>query len=244
MTAESILVAKDIVVRFGGLTAVGGVSVELKRGQITGLMGPNGAGKTTFFNTLSGHQAVTSGQVLFKGQDVTGLSAHGRARMGMARTFQLGGLVEDLSAIENIALGIDHGGRVRNKFVRRREVRQAAEQILADFDLADVAGALGSDLGAGLRRRVEVARAMAAEASVVMLDEPAAGLTVSERGELAELLRRVAAGGTAILITEHSSDFLFNVSDEVVVMNFGEELRRGTPADIKNDPAVVAAYLG
>ncbi|GAB3038591.1 ABC transporter ATP-binding protein [Parafrigoribacterium mesophilum] len=244
MTTEPILVAQDIVVRFGGLTAVDGVSVDLQPGRITGLMGPNGAGKTTFFNTLSGHQPVTSGQVFLKGKDVTGLSAHGRARMGIARTFQLGGLVEDLSAIENIALGLDHGGRMTGKFLRRRQVRAAAEQILADFDLADVANRLGSDLGAGLRRRVEVARAMAAEASVVMLDEPAAGLTVSERDELAALLARVADAGTAILITEHSSDFLFNVSDEVVVMNFGEELRRGTPADIKNDPAVVAAYLG
>jgi ABC-type branched-subunit amino acid transport system ATPase component len=244
MTAESIHVANDIVVRFGGLTAVGGVSVALKPGRITGLMGPNGAGKTTFFNTLSGHQPVTSGQVFLKGKEVTGLSAHARARMGIARTFQLGGLVEDLSAIENIALGLDHGGRVTGKFLRRRQVRPAAEQILADFDLVDVANQLGSDLGAGLRRRVEVARAMAAEASVVMLDEPAAGLTVSERDELAALLATVAESGTAILVTEHSSDFLFNVSDEVVVMNFGEELRRGTPADIKNDPAVVAAYLG
>lgn len=239
-----ILRAEDIVVQFGGLTAVGDVSIELSEGKITGLMGPNGAGKTTFFNAVSGHQAVTGGHVFVDDREVTKLPAHQRARLGIARTFQLGGLVDDLTAIENIALGLDHGSRVSGSFARRRELRQKATEVLERFDLLPVAHQLGSDLGAGLRRRVEVARAMAADARILMLDEPAAGLTVDERAELAKLLTDLAAGGTSVLITEHASDFLFNVSDEIVVMNFGRELRRGNPVDIKSDKDVVAAYLG
>ncbi len=242
--AKAILRAEDIVVQFGGLTAVADVSIELFEGRITGLMGPNGAGKTTFFNAVSGHQAVTSGQVFLGDREVTNLPAHQRARLGIARTFQLGGLVDDLTAIENIALGLDHGSRVSGKFFRRREMREKASGVLERFDLLPVANQLGSDLGAGLRRRVEVARAMAADARVLMLDEPAAGLTVAERADLAKLLTDLAAGGTAVLITEHASDFLFSVSDEIVVMNFGRELRRGNPVEIKSDKDVVAAYLG
>lgn len=242
--AKVILRAEDIVVQFGGLTAVGDVSIALSEGKITGLMGPNGAGKTTFFNAVSGHQSLTSGRVFLGERDVTRLSAQGRARLGIARTFQLGGLVDDLTAIENIALGLDHGSRVSGAFLRRRELRARATEVLERFDLLPVANQMGSDLGAGLRRRVEVARAMAAEARVLMLDEPAAGLTVAERAELAKLLIDLAAGGTSVLITEHASDFLFSVSDEIVVMNFGRELRRGTSEEIKNDQDVVAAYLG
>ena len=241
---EPLLRAVDIVVKFGGLTAVNGVSVELFPGRITGLMGPNGAGKTTFFNALSGHQIATGGRVYMGEREVTDVPAHGRSRMGLARTFQLGGLIDDLSALENVALGLDHRGRMSRKFVPRRDLRRTAMECLARFDLTEVADQIGADLGAGLRRRVEVARAMAAGASIVLLDEPAAGLTVTERDELAAFLATVASGGTSILITEHASDFLFSVSDEILVMNFGNELRRGAPAEIRNDPAVVAAYLG
>ncbi|GAA3731978.1 ABC transporter ATP-binding protein [Leifsonia bigeumensis] len=241
---QVVLRAEDIVVQFGGLTAVADVSIELSAGRVTGLMGPNGAGKTTFFNAVSGHQELTSGRVVLGDRDVTRLSAHGRARLGIARTFQLGGLVDDLTAIENIALGLDHGSRMSGRFLRRRDTRRRAAEVLERFDLLSVASQMGSDLGAGLRRRVEVARAMAADAKVLMLDEPAAGLTVAERAELAAVLGDVAAGGTAVLVTEHASDFLFSVSDEIVVMNFGRELRRGTPEQIKSDKDVVAAYLG
>ncbi|HSF26718.1 MAG TPA: ATP-binding cassette domain-containing protein [Actinomycetes bacterium] len=241
---QPLLRAVDIVVKFGGLTAVNGVSVELFPGRITGLMGPNGAGKTTFFNALSGHQLVTEGHVYMGEEEVTAVPAHGRARRGLARTFQLGGLIDDLSAVENVALGLDHGGRMSGTFISRRDLHRAAMDCLVRFDLVEVADQIGADLGAGLRRRVEVARAMAAGASIVMLDEPAAGLTVTERDELARFLTTVASEGTSILITEHSSDFLFSVSDEILVMNFGNELRRGAPAEIRNDPAVVAAYLG
>jgi ABC-type branched-subunit amino acid transport system ATPase component len=244
VTIDPVLRADGIVVRFGGLTAVDGVSVDLHPGRITGLMGPNGAGKSTFFNAVSGHQALTAGHVELGGRDVTSLSAHRRARLGISRTFQLGGLVDDLTAVENIALGIDHAGRMSGRAARRGEVRRAAHEVLERFGLTEVTGSLGEDLGAGLRRRVEVARAMAAKPAVLLLDEPAAGLTIVERDDLAELIRRVADDGTAVLVTEHASDFLFTISHEIVVMNFGKELRRGGPAEIKNDSDVVSAYLG
>src|SRR5690606_29965843 len=168
--------ATDIVVQFGGLTAVDHISIDLHRKRITGLMGPNGAGKSTFFNAVSGHQPLTSGRVELGGRDVTSLSAHRRARLGISRTFQLGGLIDDLTAMENIALGIDHAARMSGRMPRRREVRRIAHEVLERFGLVEVSSSLGEDLGAGLRRRVEVARAMAAQPSILLLDEPAAGL--------------------------------------------------------------------
>lgn len=244
MTTEPVLRATDIVVQFGGLTAVDHISIDLHRKRITGLMGPNGAGKSTFFNAVSGHQPLTSGRVELGGRDVTSLSAHRRARLGISRTFQLGGLIDDLTAMENIALGIDHAARMSGRMPRRREVRRIAHEVLERFGLVEVSSSLGEDLGAGLRRRVEVARAMAAQPSILLLDEPAAGLTITERDELAKLIRQIAADDTAVLVTEHASDFLFTISHEIVVMNFGKELRRGEPDEIKNDSDVVSAYLG
>jgi ABC-type branched-subunit amino acid transport system ATPase component len=243
-TEGPVLSAEGIVVRFGGLTAVNDVSLELYEGRTTGLMGSNGAGKTTLFNTLSGHQPMTEGKVSIRGRDVSRLAAHRRARLGLARTFQLGGLVDDLTVLENIVLGLDHHKRIDGPRLRRRLLRERALEHLERHGLADVASAIGEELGAGLRRRVEVARCLAAGASILLLDEPAAGLTTNERNELAEFLRMVVDDGAALLITEHSAEFLLAVSDEIIVMNFGKELRRGAPSQIKNDPAVIAAYLG
>ena len=239
-----IFQAREVSVVFGGLTAVDRMSVDLVPGRITGLMGPNGAGKSTFFNTISGHQPVSGGRLTFKGEDVTNTPAYRRARMGIARTFQLGGLVDELTVLENVALGLDHFGRVKRTFRSGRATRAAAIEWLDRARLTDVADQLGADLGAGLRRRAEVARTMASRAPLVLLDEPAAGLTEAERDELANLLREVAAQGTALLVTDHSADFLLSISDDVVVMEFGKKLISGPPDKVKHDPAVIAAYLG
>jgi branched-chain amino acid transport system permease protein len=239
-----LLAATGVTVRFGGLTAVDDMSVDVHAGQIVGLMGPNGAGKTTLFNTLSGHQVVTSGRIAMDGREVTALPAHQRARLGLARTFQMGGLVSDLTVIENIALGLDHGRRLGQSRRGRGALIDAAREHLERFRLLDVADVYAGTLGAGLRRRVEVARVMAAEPTLVLLDEPAAGLTPGERDDLAELLASVKQRNVGLLVTEHTSDFLFSLADTIIVMNFGRELLRGTPEVVRNDRTVLAAYLG
>lgn len=244
MTGQLLLAATGVTVRFGGLVAVDDMSVDVHAGQIVGLMGPNGAGKTTLFNTLSGHQVVTSGSILMNGRDVTALPAHQRARLGLARTFQMGGLVSDLTVIENIALGLDHGHRLGHGRRGRSDLVAGARDHLDRFRLLDVADVYAGTLGAGLRRRVEVARVMAADPALVLLDEPAAGLTPSERDDLAELLTSVKERNVGLLVTEHTSDFLFSLADTIIVMNFGRELLRGTPDVVRTDRTVLAAYLG
>lgn len=245
MTADvPLLRAVGVTVRFGGLTAVDDMSVEVDAGRVVGLMGPNGAGKTTLFNTLSGHQSVTSGTIQIRGQEVTAQPAHQRARLGLARTFQLGGLVSDLTVIENMALGLDHARRLGRARLGRTALIAAAREHLARFRLLEVEDVYAGTLGAGLRRRVEVARVMAADPALVLLDEPAAGLTPGERDDLAELLVSVKERNVGLLVTEHTSDFLFSVADNIIVMNFGRELLRGTPDVVRNDRTVLAAYLG
>lgn len=244
MTADVVLEATDVSVHFDGLRAVEGMQIHLREGRVTGLMGPNGAGKTTFFNTLSGHQRVDSGRVVLRGRDVTSLSPDARARLGIARTFQLGGLSEDLTVLENVVLGVDHAGRIAKRRVSRRRAREVAWSWVERLELTDVADRIGGDLGAGLRRKAEIARTLAAGAQIMLLDEPAAGLSGAEREELSAILRTIAAEGKAILVTDHSTDFLFSSVDEVVVMNFGKRLAAGTPGEVQKDPEVIKAYLG
>ncbi|MPZ52963.1 MAG: ATP-binding cassette domain-containing protein [Acidimicrobiia bacterium] len=245
MTAgDIVLEARDVSVHFGGLKAVDGMDIEVRRSSVTGLMGPNGAGKTTFFNTLSGHQETVSGVVSLEGEDVTHLAAHARAKLGIARTFQLGGLVDDLTVLENVALGVDHFGRIAGNSVGRQETRARARKWVETFGLGDVVDRIGGDLGAGLRRKAEIARTLAAGAHVVLLDEPAAGLSKAEREDLTVTLREIAEQGKAVLVTDHSTDFLFASADEVVVMNFGTYLFEGTPEEVQKHPDVIRAYLG
>ena len=247
MTASSpgpLLEGTNVTVRFGGLTAVGDMTLTVERAQIIGLMGPNGAGKTTLFNALSGHQSVASGEIRINGVSVTREPAFARARRGLARTFQLGGLVSDLTVLENVALGFDHGRRLGQPARSRSALIAAARKHLADFELDELAFVYANTLGAGLRRRVEVARVMAADPTLILLDEPAAGLALDERNDLAKLLTSLRDRGIGLLVTEHTSDFLFSVADQIVVMNLGRELLRG-PADVvRSDQTVLTAYLG
>ena len=241
---EPVLVVEEATVRFGGLTAVDGLSLEAPAGRVTGLIGPNGAGKTTLFNAVTGHQPLTTGTVRVLGRDVTRLRASARARMGIARTFQLGGCVPELSALENVVLGVDHGMRAGREPELGDRVA-TARALLARFELTDVEEELAGSLPAGVRREVEIARALASGGRLVLLDEPGVGLAESERDRLGALVRRIAhEHGTAFLVTDHNTDLIFSLSDHVVAMNFGAKIAEGDPETVREAPAVLEAYLG
>ncbi len=242
--SDLVLSARDVAVRFGGLVAVDGARVDARRGRVLALIGPNGAGKTTFFNALTGHQAVDSGRIEYLGVDVTHVGADARARMGMARSFQLGGVVGRLTALENVVLGLDHRARAGNGSVKRNELRGLAMEYLDRFNLAQVADQVASGLPAGIKREIEVVRALASRATLILLDEPGAGLTDAERQRLVATVRSIAEAGTSFIITDHSTDLVFSVSDEVAVMNFGRIVAYGEPEAIRRDPRVMEAYLG
>jgi ABC-type branched-subunit amino acid transport system ATPase component len=240
-----VLEVVEASVHFGGLKAVDGVSFQIERGRVQGLIGPNGAGKTTLFNAITGHVSLTHGQIILRGRDITGEPSHRRARLGLSRTFQLGGLIDDLTAIENVALGLDHGGRMdASRRLRAIELRPAARSLLNALDLLPIQDELASELPVGLRRQVEVLRAVAAQPELVLLDEPGAGLSELDRRHLASMISRLSSEGLNFLITDHSTDLVFAVSDDVLVMNFGQETARGAPEDVRRNPAVMEAYLG
>jgi ABC-type branched-subunit amino acid transport system ATPase component len=240
-----VLEVVEASVHFGGLKAVDGVSFQIERGRVQGLIGPNGAGKTTLFNAITGHVSLTHGQIILRGRDITGEPSHRRARLGLSRTFQLGGLIDDLTAIENVALGLDHGGRMdASRRLRAIELRPAARSLLNALDLLPIQDELASELPVGLRRQVEVLRAVAAQPELVLLDEPGAGLSELDRRHLASMISRLSSEGLNFLITDHSTDLVFAVSDDVLVMNFGQETARGAPEDVRRNPAVMDAYLG
>lgn len=240
---SSILTASDIQVVFGGLEAVAGMNLTVNRGTVSAIIGANGAGKTTFFNTISGHQRATAGRIVFKDIDVTRVPPDSRARMGIARTFQTGGLIPDLTAFENVVLGADLASRSAGG-VERTGTAAIATSRMAEFGIARHREALAGKLPAGTRRLVEVARAVASGASLILLDEPAVGLSEAEREHLGVVIRELASSGTTFIITDHVTDFLFAVADHVTAMNFGRLLASGSPAEVRSDPGVADAYLG
>jgi len=248
---ELLLSVRNAVKRFGGLVAVNDVSFDVRAGEIVGLIGPNGAGKSTMFNLLTGTAPMTSGRVEFLGQDVTGLAQRVIARRGMARTFQHVKLRPHMTLLDNVALGA-HGRTGAGMLAaglrldRREEAQILAEahRQLARIGLAGRAHELAGSLPLGTQRILEIARALAADPVLLVLDEPAAGLRRKEKQELGELLRKLRAEGVTILIVEHDMDFVMKLVDRLVVMNFGSKLVEGEPAAVRADPAVQAAYLG
>jgi len=246
-----ILAVSHAVKRFGGLVAVNDVGFEVDAGEIVGLIGPNGAGKSTMFNLVTGTLPLTSGQVEFLGQSITGRPQREIARLGMARTFQHVKLRPQMSLLDNVALGAH--ARAKAGVVRAglRLDRQEEAQILADamlqlerIGLAERAHELAGSLPLGTQRILEIARALAADPVLLVLDEPAAGLRRQEKQALAGLLRKLRAEGVTILIVEHDMDFVMKLVDRLVVMNFGSKLTEGLPAAVRADPLVQAAYLG
>ncbi|MEO8120574.1 MAG: branched-chain amino acid ABC transporter ATP-binding protein/permease [Rhodoferax sp.] len=246
-----VLTVDSAVKRFGGLVAVNDVSFAVNAGEIIGLIGPNGAGKSTMFNLLTGTAPMSAGRVQFLGQDVTGRSQREIARLGMARTFQHVKLRPHMSLLDNVALGAHaraNCGMLRAGLgldgAEERQIFAEAQAQLARIGLGERGGELAGSLPLGTQRILEIARALAADPVLLVLDEPAAGLRRKEKQDLGELLRKLRDEGVTILIVEHDMDFVMKLVDRLVVMNFGAKLVEGVPAAVRADPQVQAAYLG
>lgn len=249
----SILRLEGITRRFGGLVALDNISLDISGEGISGVIGPNGAGKTTLFNTISGFVQPSDGRVLFDGEDITGHAPEAIARRGLIRTFQLVQLFEDLSVLENVKVGCHlqtHGGLLaavlRGRTARAEEAMVDAEgrRLLAQTGLSDQTETLAAVLPYGKKRLLEITRALAAKPKLLLLDEPAAGLNPSETETLAALLRQIAASGTAILLIEHDMSLVMSVTDHIAVLDFGRLIAKGKPEEVRQNPDVIAAYLG
>jgi branched-chain amino acid transport system ATP-binding protein len=236
-----LLECNAIEMRFGGLHALTSVNITAEEGTITGLIGPNGAGKTTLFNCITGMIEPTSGTISVDGKSVTGVAPYKRARMGIARTFQRLELFTSLSVIENIRVA----GTIRNRWSRDRfDVEAEAERIVDLIGIRHLSHREVSEIPTGMARRVELGRALMTRPRLLLLDEPASGQDETETEEFGELLLRLAAEGTGILLVEHDVSLVMKVCSQVSVLDFGVIIASGTPSEIQRNDAVIAAYLG
>ncbi len=234
---------------FGGLRALDAVSLYLDRHEILGLIGPNGAGKSTLFNCLSGHLSSNAGRIEFAGEDVTRLRASQRARLGIGRTFQLGKVFASMSVRENVLAGLGIGAygsfwRSITGLVTHPALTDGVDRIMEQFDLQMYRDSLVTELPMGIQRRVEAARAMATDPMLLLLDEPAAGLTHGEAEDFAGIVRRVRDDGVTVIVIEHNMRFAMDLAERMYVLVQGRVIAEGPPEGIREDPDVIAAYLG
>lgn len=248
-----LLDVRGVSKRFGGVQAVKDVSFQVRAGTVKALIGPNGAGKTTLFNLVSGVVPPDAGEVRFRGEPIQGRPPHAVAALGLSRTFQHIRLFAGMTALENVMVG--RHARTRAGFVagllhlpstwrEEREIEARAREALDFLGIGHLAGAEATSLSYGQQRAVELARALAADPALLLLDEPAAGLNMRETVELAKLIGRLRERGITVLVVEHDMGLVMNVSDEVVVLSYGEKLADDVPRAVQRDPEVVRVYLG
>ncbi|MDA3935630.1 MAG: ABC transporter ATP-binding protein [Actinomycetota bacterium] len=249
----SLLEVRDVTRRFGGLTAVDGVSFDVHEGSIKAIIGPNGAGKSTLFNVLTGFDRPDEGSVSFQGRELTGERPHKVVLRGVARTFQNTQLFEEMTALENVLVG--RHARTRTGFIaaalrlpgtgtEEKLAREEAARLLRLLGLESWTDSPAADMPHGLRRLLEIARALATGPTLMLLDEPAAGLNHAETATLAEALYRIRDAGVTLVVVEHDMGLVMEISDEIVVLDQGRKIAEGPPRLIQKDPEVLRAYLG